>query len=366
MELPDMPFSEWREKYSSEQARSLGVKFGLLSNRATAAEVRHYYSDYVDAKGLRSNFVNHATVTSVERVCDSSGLSNTDCESGEEDGDCEPCFDAKSSVWEVRGYRLKLDDGSQKVKREDFCYRAPAVVLATGLFDKPNVLRVRGENQPYVLHSLAELDDRILRGDIGPHSDPVVVVGAGLSAADAILRARAVGVPVAHVFRHNGGDPLATFRQLPPSLYPDYDTVHRLMRSEIVCDRYRCYPMASVVEFTSSREVLLQCESVECEVAVRASCVVVLIGSRPDLSFLQGDERQIGVVPGVAVDGKHNPVDVDPITYHSYRCPGLYAIGPLVGDSFVRFLRGGAVGVAANLWSERTKPEKVDFVVRQN
>jgi pyruvate/2-oxoglutarate dehydrogenase complex dihydrolipoamide dehydrogenase (E3) component len=122
--------------------------------------------------------------------------------------------------------------------------------------------------------------------------------------------------------------------------------------------QYCNYPAATIVEFTVNNEVVLKLEKSDERVVVRASCVVVLIGSRPNLEFLGDDEREIGRVPGVAIDGKRNPVDVDAYTYQSNRRPGLYAIGPLVGDNFVRFLRGGAVGVAAHIWSKREQPDQ--------
>lgn len=227
MQLPDMSFAEWRVN----NAKLSDTDHDILSNRATAAEVRQYYSDYVDAKSMRQNFTNHATVTSVERVPDFAFRSSTtDCENGEVDGETGLNVGRRQAplIWEVRGHRTVWDTGSRTTKRsEDFCYRAPTIVLATGLFDVPNKLCVRGENHPYVLHSLAELDNRIrsIDGDVGPDSDPVVIVGSGLSAADAILRVRAIGIPVAHVFRRDGNDPLATFRQLPPAIYPDRKSV---------------------------------------------------------------------------------------------------------------------------------------------
>jgi len=300
--------------------------------------------------------MNHVVVTSVRRVYDDCCTLHMDCDC------CEDAVhrNAESSspvVWEVCGYIEVEGPGTQPTAQEEFCYRAPAVVLATGTFAIPNALRVPGEARPFVLHSVAELDSRICSGELNELSDPVVIVGAGLSAADAILRARADNISVAHVFRRSGRDSLSIYRQLPPDMYPEYDAVYQLMCSDVIgaVEGYTSYPNAVVIDFTSNNEVLLRCYGIEGDVVIRASFAVVLIGSRPNLSFLQGDELEVGVIPGVAVDGKHNPVDVDPWTYQSHRHPGLYAVGPLVGDSFVRFLRGGALGVTSHLWQQREK-----------
>jgi len=324
--------------------------------RASAAEVRQYYRDYVATQRLSPYFVNHVVVTNVKRVYDDCFIVQADCENGEDDVRC--CSESsRPVVWEVCGYRALEGPDAEQTGRQEFCYRAPAVVLATGAFAIPNALHVPGETRPFVLHSVAELDDRIRGGELNMLSDPVVVIGAGLSAADAILRARADGISVAHVFRRSGRDNLSVYRQLPPDLYPEYDAVYRLMCSNVIgaADGYTSYPNAVVVDFTSNSEVLLRCDGVEGNVVIRTSFAVVLIGSRPDLSFLQGDELEIGVIPGVAVDGKHNPVDIDPWSYLNHRHPGLYAVGPLVGDGFVRFLRGGALGVTSHLWQQRER-----------
>jgi len=112
--------------------------------------------------------------------------------------------------------------------------------------------------------------------------------------------------------------------------------------------------VSEVVEFTADNEVILKCSQSGGETIVKASFVVVLIGAQPDLSFLTADTLgSLGVVRDAPIESKHNPVDVDPITYQSNRFPGLYAMGPLVGDNFVRFLQGGALGIAAHVWQKR-------------
>jgi len=330
------------------------------SSRASAAEVRQYYVDYIASQRLRPYFVNHVVVTSVKRIYDDSYRLPADCESGEDSLHCGS-ETSQPAMWEVRGYRAVEEGSDEQLTNgpEEFCYLAPVVVLATGTSSIPNSLHVPGETRPFVLHSVTELDDRIRRGELNALGDPVVVVGAGLSAADAILRTRAEGIAVAHVFRRGSHNSMFIYRQLPPDMYPEYDAVYRLMCSGGV-DGYSSYPNAVVVDFTSNNEVLLRCDGIEGNVVIRTSFAVVLIGSRPDLSFLQGDELNIGVIPGVAVDGKHNPVDVDPWTYQSHKHPGLYAVGPLVGDGFVRFLRGSALGVTSHLWQQREKQTPVD------
>jgi len=78
---------------------------------------------------------------------------------------------------------------------EPFNYLTRNLVLATGASDLPNILNVEGESLPFVLHSLHELEHLIVSGKLNPNSDPILVVGAGLSAADAIIAARFHSIP---------------------------------------------------------------------------------------------------------------------------------------------------------------------------
>lgn len=84
----------------------------------------------------------------------------------------------------------------------------------------------------------------------------------------------------------------------------------------------------------------------------RVSVVAILIGSRPNLNFLPPG-LGLGVKPSEPVDCRSNPIDVDPYTHRAVRAPpGMYALGPLAGDNFVRFLQGGAVAITSHVNKE--------------
>ena len=64
--------------------------------------------------------------------------------------------------------------------------------------------------------------------------------------------------------------------------------------------------------------------------------MVVLIGASPRLDFLQTSAgSNLGRIPDLPLD-KNNPIDIDVYTHQSVNVPGLFAMGPLVGDNFVR------------------------------
>lgn len=117
-----------------------------------------------------------------------------------------------------------------------FSVLAHNVVLATGTHDVPARLGVEGESLPFVHHSFWELEAAICRGELSHTSDPVLVVGAGLTAADAVLATHHLNTPVYHVFRRSVTDPELIFNQLPKLLYPEYHKV-RIPNSYLLSHR---------------------------------------------------------------------------------------------------------------------------------
>lgn len=61
----------------------------------------------------------------------------------------------------------------------------------------------------------------------------------------------------------------------------------------------------------------------------------------------------LGEDPTKPVDCKTNPIAVDKYTNEVLNVPGLYAIGPLVSDNFIRFIPGGALAITSQLWKHR-------------
>lgn len=81
--------------------------------------------------------------------------------------------------------------------------------MANGGSDLVNRLGVRGESKSlsWVKYELPLLEDEIEKVEQEEKVDlkPVVIVGAGLSAADAVIACRNAGVEVIHVFRSVAG-----------------------------------------------------------------------------------------------------------------------------------------------------------------
>ncbi|XP_029948522.1 oxidative stress induced growth inhibitor 1 [Salarias fasciatus] len=344
MELPGLKLKDWmRDK-----------RRNLRNDRATPAEIASYYQHYVSQMSLEQNFACGTTVTSVTR---------------------EPGRDGAPPCWRVSG----LQRGEGEGEEAPFSLLAHSVVLATGTHDIPARLGVEGEALPFVCHSFWELEAAIARGELDQASDPVLVVGAGLTAADAVLATHHLNTPVYHAFRRSVTDPGLIFNQLPKLLYPEYHKVHQMMTqqqhrpggppqpdAQTLHPRpaspgpqphprssypgYLSFPRHRVVEFRPDRKCILESGSGE-RTAVQVSKALVLIGAHPNLSFLPGNGRRLGVYPDEPITCRRNPVEVDPFTNEvaAAEGPGLYAMGPLVGENFVRFLKGGALAIASDL-----------------
>ncbi|CAH1270650.1 OSGIN2 [Branchiostoma lanceolatum] len=368
MELPQMDFRQWAQHHRSERKRTCmrcgqahcfslprsphgGVNCAR-QDRAYMSDVAQYYSDYVKHMGLEKNFLVGSTVTSVRRLVVDCAFINQ--ESGEQEASCQlhrpEC--CRMNMWEVRGV-LQVGDLEQP-----FCYHAPHVVMATGTTDIPNRLDLKGDvDNGVIVHDLREIEKAIANRELDEHSDPVMVVGAGLTAADAILCLRSCKIPVVHVFRRDVKDQGLIFKTLPDGFYPEYHKVYQMMKSKEGYPGYKSYPRHDVVEMRAGRKCVLKGPTRRClgmimegsEKVVHVSKILVLIGARPSLSFLGNNGTELAVDSTKQVSSKKNPIDVDPFTFESAKARGLYAVGPLVGDNFVRFVKGGPLGIASHL-----------------
>ncbi|KAM8757141.1 oxidative stress induced growth inhibitor 1 isoform 1-T2 [Acanthopagrus schlegelii] len=369
MELPGLKLKDWmREK-----------RRNVRNDRATPAEIASYYQHYVSQMSLEQSFACGTTVTSVTR------------QPASPDGS-PPC-------WRVTGLQRRegeeLADGSSVSEEVPFSLLAHNVVLATGTHDIPARLGVEGESLPFVCHSFWELEAAISRGELDQSSDPVLVVGAGLTAADAVLAAHHLNTPVYHAFRRSVTDPGLIFNQLPKLLYPEYHKVHQMMtqqqqrpsapapdQAQNLNDNstssspspspssytgYLSFPRHRVVAFRPDKKCILESESGQ-RTVVQVSKALVLIGAHPNLSFLEDNGRPLGIYQNETITCRRNPIEVDPFTNGVVAAdgPGMYAMGPLVGENFVRFLKGGALAIASNIAKkqrEESGREEGDFTI---
>jgi thioredoxin reductase (NADPH) len=177
-------------------------------------------------------------------------------------------------------------------------FRARKVILATGYYDKPNLLNAPGEDLPKVIHYYKE-----------PHpyyGHDVLVVGAKNSAAIAALELHWTGARVTLV--HRGPELSSSIKYwIRPNLE------NRIKAGEI-----RAFFNTTVKEIRPA-SVLLDTPEGETEIA--NDFVFAMTGYRPDTEFLGRH--------GIVFDAATRRPRLNPETLESER-PGVYLAGVLV------------------------------------
>jgi thioredoxin reductase (NADPH) len=175
--------------------------------------------------------------------------------------------------------------------------RARAVALATGYFDYPRRLGVRGEDLPLVAHRFVE--------PYAHFSERVVVVGGGNSALEAALELWRSGARVTLV--HRGREPKPSVKYW---LRPDFE--NRVAEGSV-----EAIYESTVVSFAPG-EVVIDTPAGRSRLA--ADAVYVLIGYAPAVDLL--------VDAGIEVDPQTLVPSFDPQSCES-NVPGLYVAGTL-------------------------------------
>ena len=213
MELPNYSMATFRQQRRSRAGHDQDA---TSSARATYEEVRLYYIQYVRRHRLANNFRNGCQVTAIERVCLDQPFYDDRTE--------EIC--APQSVWEIRGY--------DEATRNPFVLHAKYVVLATGISQEiTRPLGIVGEqvSQSFTFTNVHDVEDLIVNKQcLTSRSKPLLVVGCGLTAVDAILLCQQYSIPVLHVFRRAIDDHELVLNQLSASIYPECEHIRELMR----------------------------------------------------------------------------------------------------------------------------------------
>ncbi|CAH0717584.1 unnamed protein product, partial [Brenthis ino] len=405
--------------------------------RVPARAVAAYCRRYVHACGIQRFFRCGVTVSSVRRA---------------PRPPAPPCRAAcpRNAAFLVSGYDKSASRG--------FTYACRRVVLAAGAGDRPNTLpaapaapALSARDLHAVERAVRVLAARRTRGDCDDAGRTVLVVGSGVSAADAVRLARGAGLRVRHLHRAAA----AALARLAPNHYAEYCQVYKMMMDGPTGNHpdYTPYPEHAVLDITpiSPHETtpspklrdeiddetltlkkvkllnLITNETVE----ITVTLIAVLIGSKPDLFFLQtnfdislnqkcikclekrnenqkqwflqhhwhylktvleqsiqtckskylnyelnGSETKclpdcnkedacdcdnpysdgigFGVDPDRPVDGRSNPVAIDKSTHEVLNGPaGLYAMGPLTADNFMRFIPGGAMAIVSHIHKQK-------------
>lgn len=120
---------------------------------------------------------------------------------------------------------------------------------------------------------------------ISAETDPILIVGSGLSAADAILKCSQFDHPILHVFNSYK---FLNENNFPKNLYPEYNHIYKIMKKDIIIDTYKPLMRHVVKEIYSSiKGKRVQIVSPDGVVSWhKVSLIVILVGYVPKLTFL--------------------------------------------------------------------------------
>jgi thioredoxin reductase (NADPH) len=177
-------------------------------------------------------------------------------------------------------------------------YNARKMILATGYYDVPNLMKIPGEDLPKVIHYYKEAHPY--------YNQDVAVIGAKNSAAIAALELYWTGARVTLI--HRGGQ---ISEKVKYWIRPNIE--NRIKSGEITA-----YFHSRVVEIRPDSLVL---DTPQGEVILRNDFVFALTGYSPDLQFLNS--------VGVTLDPATERPRTDATTLES-ETPGIYLAGVIV------------------------------------
>ncbi len=181
-------------------------------------------------------------------------------------------------------------------------HRAKKVVLATGYYDRPNLMNIPGEDLPHVSHYFTD-----------PHpywQQDVVVIGAKNSAAEAALELFRAGARVTLV--HRGA---AVSDRLKYWVKPDIE--NRIKAGEI-----QAHFNTQVTRIEPTKVWIRNGAG---EHHIPAEQVFAMTGYHPDFAFLEK--------MGIALDPHTRKPICDPVTLES-NVKGIYVAGVILGGKY--------------------------------
>lgn len=158
----------------------------------------------------------------------------------------------------------KQENSVFKITSDKKSYEARNVVIATGFYDIPIEMKVKGEELPKVRHYYKEAHEYAFRN--------ILVVGANNSSVDAALECWRKGANVTMVIRKNEINNRVKYWVKP-------DIENRIEEESI-----KAYFQSNITEI---RENEVEIETPNGKVTIENDFVLALTGYKPDLTFLE-------------------------------------------------------------------------------
>lgn len=158
----------------------------------------------------------------------------------------------------------KIKDESFKITTDKDLYEAKNVIIATGFYDIPIEMNVKGEELPKVRHYYKEAHEYAFRN--------ILIVGANNSSVDAALECWRKGANVTMVIRKSEINNRVKYWVKP-------DIENRIAEGSI-----KAYFESNITEI---REDEVEMETPGGKIIIKNDFVLALTGYKPDLQFLE-------------------------------------------------------------------------------
>jgi thioredoxin reductase (NADPH) len=173
-------------------------------------------------------------------------------------------FNFNINLFERVNLVQKLENSFFKVETDKAIYEAKNMIIATGFYDIPIEMNVKGEQLPKVRHYYKEAHEYAFRN--------ILVVGANNSSVDAALECWRKGANVTMVIRKTEINNRVKYWAKP-------DIENRIVEGSI-----KAYFESNITEI---RENQVEIETPDGKVTIENDFVLALTGYRPDLNFLE-------------------------------------------------------------------------------
>jgi putative YpdA family bacillithiol system oxidoreductase len=219
-----------------------------------------------------------------------------------------------------------ISETAYEVVTSKTTYQTNAIILATGFFDVPRMMNVKGEDLPKVKHYY---DDPHLYAD-----RKVLVVGGANSAIDAALETYRKGATVSLIIR---GDEISN--RVKYWAKPDIE--NRIKEGSITA-----YFNSEVTEITENEVIV---KTPEGEITIENEHVLAMVGYLPNFPFLKSI--------GIEWDEQNDKVPEYDECTHESSMPHIYLAGVVCGGMqtskwFIENSRHHPVGIIADIVSK--------------
>ncbi|TSB46887.1 YpdA family putative bacillithiol disulfide reductase [Alkalicoccobacillus porphyridii] len=216
----------------------------------------------------------------------------------------------------------KQEDGTFIVETIKTSYKAAFVVIATGYYNSPNLMNIKGEDLPHVYHYFKEAHPYFRRH--------VVVIGGKNSAIDAALELEKAGAHVTALYRGTDYSP-----SVKPWILPEYVSLvnHQKIKLEFQAE------IKQITETEVEYSVLGKLKR------VKADYVFAMTGYHPDHQFLKS--------MGVSVEDETGRPEYNPDSFETnvegLFIAGVIAAGNNANEIFIENGRWHGLGIAARI-----------------